>query len=190
MLYGFAFMTTYSVVTIFFNDELNLNYLSVAFYKNSYNILAILLLPVFGKILGKLDPRKFAIITYGSLASYLFFLLLTEYFPGHVQIGGIKLYYTLIPYIIFHGFFAATMVLLWNIGSSYFGKDNEADIYQSIHLFLTGIRAVFAPLFGIFIYEQFGFTLTFSVGIAALIIGMILMQWSYKNDPKHSHKIG
>ncbi len=185
MLYGFAFMTTYAVITIFFNDELKLNYSSVAFYKNSYNILAILLLPVFGKILGKLDPRKFAIITYGSLAAYLFFILITEYFPVYIEIAGIKLYYTLILYIIFHGFFAATMVLLWNIGSAYFGKDNEADIYQSIHLFLTGLRAIIAPLFGIFIYEQFGFTFTFSVGIISLIGGVILMYWSHKNDQKH-----
>ncbi len=182
MLYGFAFMTTYAVVTIFFYEELKLNYSSVAFYKNSYNILAILLLPVFGKILGKLDPRKFAVITYTSLAIYLFFLMITEYVPFFVEVFNIKIYYTLILYIIFHGFFAATMVLLWNIGSAYFGKDDEADIYQSIHLFLTGVRAIFAPLFGIFIYEQFGFTITFSLGILSLIAAIVLMYWSRKNN--------
>lgn len=184
MFYGFAFMTTYAVVTIFFYEELKLNYSSVAFYKNSYNILAILLLPVFGKLLGKLDPRKFAIITYSSLAIYLFFLMITEYVPYYVDFFNIKLYYTLILYIIFHGFFAATMVLLWNIGSAYFGKDDEADIYQSIHLFLTGVRAIIAPLFGIFIYEYFGFTFTFSLGILSLIAAIILMYWSHKRDPR------
>jgi len=182
MFYGFAFMTTYSVVTIFFYEELSLNYSSVAFYKNAYNILAILLLPVFGKILGKLDPRKFAMITYASLVAYLFFLLITEYLPFYFNIFSIKLYYTLIFYIIFHGFFASTMVLLWNIGSSYFGRDEQADIYQSVHLFLTGVRAIVAPLFGIFVYEQFGFTVTFSLGILALVVGIVLMQWSHRND--------
>jgi hypothetical protein len=184
MLYGFAFMTTYSVVTIFFYEELKLNYSSVAFYKNSYNILAILLLPVFGKLLGNLDPRKFAMITYASLAAYLFFLTITEYLPYSVDFFNIKLYYTLILYIIFHGFFAATMVLLWNIGSAYFGKDSEADIYQSIHLFLTGVRAIFAPLFGIFVYEQFGFTITFGLGILSLLAAIVLMLWSNKSDRK------
>ena len=186
MLYGFAFMTTYAVVTIFFYEELKLNYSSVAFYKNSYNILAILLLPVFGKILGKLDPRRFAIITYASLATYLFFLMITEYVPYFTEVFNIKIYYSLILYIIFHGFFAATMVLLWNIGSAYFGRDEEADIYQSIHLFLTGVRAIFAPLFGIFVYEEFGFTTTFSLGIAALLGAIVLMQWSYKNNRKEA----
>ena len=180
MLYGFAFMITYAVTTIFFYNQLNLNYSSVAFYKNAYNILAIVLLPVFGKLLGKMDPRKFGVITYSAIALYLFFLMITEYYPAYFVFFEIKIYYTLIFYIIFHGLFAATMVLLWNIGSAYFGKDEEADIYQSTHLFLTGSRAVFAPILGIFFYEQFGYSVTFSIAIIALIIAVVLMIWSYK----------
>jgi len=180
MLYGFAFMITYAVTTIFFYNQLNLNYSSVAFYKNAYNILAIILLPVFGKLLGKMDPRKFGVITYSSLAIYLFFLMITEYFPAYFNLFEIKVYYTMIFYIIFHGLFAATMVLLWNIGSAYFGKDEEADIYQSTHLFLTGTRAIIAPLLGIFFYEQFGFTFTFSLAVVSALMAALLMVWSYK----------
>ncbi|PLX11428.1 MAG: hypothetical protein C0598_08195 [Marinilabiliales bacterium] len=51
MLYGFAFMISVTVITIYFYDGLNLNYSSVAFYRNAYNILAIILLPYFGKLL-------------------------------------------------------------------------------------------------------------------------------------------
>jgi predicted MFS family arabinose efflux permease len=184
MLYGFAFMTTYPVITIYFYDALDLNYSSVAFYRNSYNILAVLMLPVFGRLLGKSDPRKFSILTYASLAAYLLFLILTGYLPFYANIAGIKLYYTLIFYIIFHGIFAATMVLLWNIGSAYFGRDEEADLYQSIHLFLTGARAIFAPLTGIIIYQQFGFNATFGVGILTLIIAMVYMLYSYRKHQK------
>jgi Na+/melibiose symporter-like transporter len=182
MLYGFAFMITYAITTIFFYNQLNLNYSSVAFYKNAYNILAIILLPVFGKLLGKVDPRKFSVITYSSLAVYLFFLMITEYFPAHFNFFEIKIYYTLIVYVVFHGLFAATMVLLWNIGSAYFGRDEEADIYQSTHLFLTGSRAMFAPLLGIFFYELFGYSVTFSIAIVALALAVILMIWSYKRE--------
>ncbi len=184
MLYGFAFMTTYPVITIYFYDALDLNYSSVAFYRNSYNILAVMMLPVFGRLLGKSDPRKFSILTYASLAAYLFFLVLTGYLPFYANIAGIKLYYTLIFYIIFHGIFAATMVLLWNIGSAYFGRDEEADLYQSIHLFLTGARAIFAPLTGIIIYQQFGFNTAFGVGIITLLIAMVYMFYSYRKHQK------
>ena len=48
MFYGFAFMITTTVFTIFLERALHLNYSSVAFYKNAYNILAIILLPYTG----------------------------------------------------------------------------------------------------------------------------------------------
>jgi hypothetical protein len=188
MIYGFSFMTTFALITIFFDDILNLNYSSVAFYKNAYNILAILLLPLFGRLMGKLDPRQFGVITYSALGLYLFFLAITEFFPFYTEVFGIKLYFTLIFYIIFHGFFAATMSLLWNIGSAYFANNNEVEIYQSTHLFLTGIRAITAPLSGIFLYEKFGFTITFAIAILVLLLAILVLLWSYRHDKIHISK--
>ncbi len=179
MFYGFAFMISVTVITIYFYEALNLNYASVAFYRNAYNILAILLLPFFGKLLGNIDPRKFSIITYASIAIYIFCVLLTDWFPAHFEVFGTTIYYTLLLYIIFHGIFAATMVLLWNIGSAYFCKPHEAGTYQSLHLSLTGLRAVFAPLLGVFFYEIWGFTVTFLIAIITLLAGIALMIWSY-----------
>ena len=182
MFYGFAFMASYTIINIFFKDVLELNYTSVAFYKNVYNILAIIMLPYFGKLIGKIDPRKFAAITFGSMMLYIFFLMITEYLPQHFMIWNIEIYYTLFLSFIFYGIFAATMALLWNIGSAYFCKSEEADDYQSVHLSLTGFRSIFAPLLGVFIYELAGFTFTFSITIVILLLGMILMRWSYKRD--------
>jgi MFS family permease len=175
-------MSTVAVITIYFDRALGLNYSSIAFYKNSYNIIAIFLLPFFGRLLGKIDPRKFAAITFGSMALFIFFLALTEYFPASVEILNIKIYYMLIFYILFHSVFAATMSLLWFIGSAYFGKDEEAGELQSIHLSLTGVRALFAPLIGILLFELFGYTITFGIAITLLLCGIFLMIWSYKKD--------
>ncbi|MFC2102522.1 MFS transporter [Bacteroidota bacterium] len=182
MLYGFSFMISVTIINIFFEDELNLNYSSVAFYKNAYNILAILLLPFFGRLLSRLDPRKFAAITFAALFMYIFFLLLTEYAPWHVEIFGIQIYYMLLVSFGFYGIFAATMALVWFIGSAYFCKPEEADDYQSIHLSLTGGRALIAPLFGVYFYELFGFTGTFLLTLAFLLTAMALMRWSYRRD--------
>ena len=129
MFYGFAFMASYTIINIFFNEVLGLNYTSVAFYKNAYNILAIIMLPYFGRLIGKIDPRKFAAITFGGLMLYVFFLMITQYFPQHIVIWNIEIYYTLIFSFIFYGLFAATMALLWNIGSAYFCKPEQADDY-------------------------------------------------------------
>ena len=182
MYYGFSFMISVTVVTIYFYEALDLNYASVAFYRNSYNILAIILLPFFGKLLSNIDPRKFAAITYGSIAIYIFALMMTTYFPARFEFLDITVYYTLIVYIIFHGVFAATMVLLWNIGSAYFCKPEESGTYQSLHLSLTGVRAIFAPMTGVIFYELFGFTVTFSIAIISLLFAMGLMKWSYERE--------
>jgi len=184
MLYGFAFMITVTVITIFFERALHLNYSSVAFYKNAYNLLAIILLPFTGKLLGKIDPRKFAVITFGSLLLFIFFIMLTQFFPYHTNIAGIEIYPMLLVAYLFNGVFAATMALLWFIGSAYFCKPDEAGDYQSVHLFLTAARAMFAPLLGVFFYELFGFTATFSLAIISLLTAILFMVWSYRRENK------
>ena len=184
MFYGFSFMVSVTVIAIFFYEGLDLNYSSVAFYKNAYNILAILLLPYFGGLLGNLDPRKFSVLTYSSIFLYIFFLMLTVWIPAYTEIAGIKLYYVLICYILAHGVFAATMVLLWNIGSAYFCKAEDAGTYQSVHLFLTGFRALFAPTIGVFFYEKFGLITTFTIALVSLAIAIGVNVWSYQNEKK------
>lgn len=192
MFYGFSFMITVTVITIFLERSLHLNYSSFAFYKNAYNILAIILLPYTGKLLGKIDPRLFAIITFGSLAMFILFMMLTQYYPSYYLILGIEIYPMLVIAYLFYGVFAATMALLWFIGSAYFCKPDEAGDYQSVHLSLTAIRAIFAPLLGVLFYELFGFTITFLVAIGVLIIGIGVMIWSYrkeKSGPDNSMKV-
>ena len=182
MFYGFSFMISITIINIFFKEALHLNYSSVAFYKNAYNMLAIILLPFFGKLLTNIDPRRFAAITFAALFMYIVFLLFTEYFPAYFEFYGIKIYYMLIASFFFYGIFAATMALLWFIGSAYFCKPGEADDYQSVHLSLTGVRSLFAPILGVYFYEMMGFTGTFILTLLTLIIAMALMRWSYRRD--------
>ncbi|MFA7408778.1 MAG: MFS transporter [Bacteroidales bacterium] len=182
-LYGFAWMTTIAVITIFFDKVLNLSYSSVAFYKNSYNLIAIVLLPLFGKLIGKIDPRKFGVYTFLSLFFYLFFLMLTQYLPGHITIFGIQLYYMLIPAFLSHAVFAATMALLWYIGSAYFSKPEEAADYQSIHLTMTGIRGLYGPILGVLLYQLLGLTWTLVFAMIALLTSVWILLWSMHRHP-------
>lgn len=184
MVYGFAWMSTHAVITIFYEHALNLNYSSVAFYNNAFNLIAILLLPFFGKKIGARDPRRFAIITFGSLMLFIVFTALTQYVNAYTEIFGIKLYYMLLIAVVFNGVFMASMPLLWGIGSSYFCKSDEAADYQSVHLFLTGARALFAPIIGIKIYEWYGFSITYLTGIVLLLAAITLMIYSEKQFPK------
>ncbi|MEI6750695.1 MAG: MFS transporter, partial [Bacteroidota bacterium] len=182
LFYGFAFMSTITVITLFFERSLHLNYSGVAFYKNAYNVLALLWIPFFGRLLGRIDPRKFAAITFATILLYLLSLALTSWFPDYVEVLGIKIYYFLLLYILGQSLFAATMSLLWSIGSAYFCKPDEAADYQSVHLFLTGTRAVFAPILGVLFYEMYGFEFTFMVGATFALIAVLVMIWSYRRD--------
>ncbi len=182
MFYGLAWMATAAVITIFFEKVLHLNYSSVAFYKNAYNTLAIVLLPYFGKLIGKIDPRKFAIITFGFMLLHLFFMEMTEHFGQFFELFGIKIYYSLIVSYIFYGLFAAAMALLWYIGSAYFCKDDEVSDYQSIHLSFTGVRGIFSPLIGVFVLQMFDFATVFYLSIFSLFIAIGIMYFSMKRE--------
>ena len=189
MFYGFGFMSSFTVMILFWEFGLGLNYSSVAFYRNAYNLLAILMLPYFGRLIGRIDPRQFSVISFLSMALYLFTLILTQYIDGYVVFWDITLYHTMILYILFHGIFAATMALMWSIGSAYFCTAAEAGIYQSIHLGLTAIRSIFAPIIGVIFYETWGFTIAFSISITSLLIGSGIMWWSRANYPLPARQV-
>ena len=182
MLYGFSFMLTTAIITLFLVEELDLNYTSIAFYKNSYNLIAILLLPLFGNLIDRIDPRKFAAFTFLTLLMHLFFMGLTEYYPYYFDIGAYRFYYLVVISFAWNGLFAATMSLLWNIGSAYFCKDDDAGAYQSVHLSMVGIRAMIAPLFGIWLYQYIGFSGVFALGVLLLILSITVMFWSLRRD--------
>jgi MFS family permease len=184
MIYGFAWMSTHAVITIFYEHALHLNYSSVAFYKNAFNLVAIAFLPFFGRFIGKRDPRRFGIITFGSLLLFILFTALTEHYNGYTEVYGIKIYYMLMVAVFFNGLFMGSMPILWGIGSSYFCEPDEAADYQSVHLFLTGVRALFAPIIGIKLYEYFGFSITYATGIVLLFFAILLMIYSEKRFPR------
>jgi MFS family permease len=184
MAYGFAYMISNAVITIFFDRALHLNYSSVAFYKNGFNLLSILLLPFFGRLLGRIDPRKFGVITFFSMLLAILFIALSEYFSFSFEFHGIRILYLLILYVIFMGIYTATIQLVWYIGSAYFCPREEAGDYQSVHLILTGVRGAMAPTGGVILYKLVGFTFTFSIAIVLLAIAMLVMIWSYRREVK------
>ena len=180
MLYGLAYMATSGVISLFLNDSLGLNYSSLAFYKNGYNTINILLLPLFGRLIGKIDPRKFAIITFSALGLFFFFFFMATIFDDYFEIWKIKVYYSLVLSYLFYGVFAATMGLLWFIGSAYFSKKEQVADYQSVHLSLTGFRGMFAPLIGIYLYLLIGYQGVFLIGVGLIVFSVIMMLWSLR----------
>jgi MFS family permease len=186
MFYGFSFMIAFPVMTIFFDSVLGLNYSSVAFYKNQATLLSLVILPFMGGYIGRADPRKFAIGTFLSLMMFLLFLASAVYWKGNFEFMGIQIYYFLLIGHLFLAVFFAMMLLLWNIGSTYFCDGDDVSTYQSIHISLTGLRGMIAPLIGVGIYQYIGYFSTFIFSASFLVIASVFMYYSMKKYPDHN----
>jgi len=182
MLYGMAFMITQPLISIYFDEILEASYSSFAFYQFYANLIAILTLPFFSKMIHRIDPRIFGIICYSSIFFYLFFFIGTNFFGNSFELAGIELHWSLIVGFSFQGLFLSTMSLLYSIGSSYFCPAEEAYHYQSIHLTLTGIRAIIFPMIGVLLLNYFGFETSFTIALLAVVISITVLGMSYKKN--------
>ncbi|MDA3910086.1 MAG: MFS transporter [Bacteroidales bacterium] len=181
MLYGFAFMFTVTVITLYLENVLHLSYTSVAFYKNTGNLVLLFAMPIFGIVLGKIDPRKFAQISYSFMFLYILFVGLSEFVETSFVWNDLNIVLMVLIGFVFFGLFQSAMNLQFSIGSAYFvtNPDHAGD-YQAVHLSLVGFRGLFAPFVGLALYRSLGYFPTFMIACGCLLIAIIYMQISYK----------
>jgi hypothetical protein len=178
--YGIAFMITATVITFFLGSHLNLSYSVISGYKTMAGIITVLILPLGGILMDKLDQRKFGSFMFSFMLLYVVGIMLTEFFSFKFLIGGYEVYVMLIFAFLFFGLFNAFGTLSWNVSSSYFSNDiNTVGDYQAVHITLTGVRSLFAPL-GVIVYKAFGFTMTFAISILFVILALIILRFSQK----------
>lgn len=183
MFYGVAFMITQPLVSIFFKEVLSASYSSFGFYQFYANFIAIITLPFMGRIIHKTDPRIFGIFCFSSLFFYLLFFIGTSMWPMSFSIHTVDLYVLLVISFTFNGLFLSSMSLLYSIGSSYFCPREDAYHYQSIHLSLTGVRAIIFPMVGVWLYEYYGLYASFSLAFITLLISFVVLKVSHLKQP-------
>lgn len=180
MLYGIAFMSTESIIPIYLKEIFSVSYSGLAIYKNIYNIINILFMPFFGAVVDKMDPRKFSSISFAALFVSLFLFFLAQFVPIKIEFFNQNMNLTLVLAYIFYGLFAATMGIAWYISSAYFCKPQDSADYQSVHMTMTGIRGLFAPLMGVILLRYIDFEGVFLLACAFLISSIVLMLHSAK----------
>lgn len=179
--YGIAFMITATVITFFLESYLSLSYSIISSYKTMAGVVTVLCLPLLGVLMDKIDQRKFGSIMFGSMLLYVIGIMLTQFFSFKFTIADNEVYLMLIFAFVFMGIFNAAGALSWNVSSAYFSKDlNKVSDYQAVHITLTGVRSLFAPL-GVIIYKLFDFTFTFAISIVFLILALIILRLSQKH---------
>jgi MFS family permease len=182
MAYGMGYNMALAVITVYLSERFLLNYTDIAFYKNIPIIVSIISFPLFGKVMDEGgDPRRFAILCFTFAALFYFFMIVAGIFPGEGMIAGHRIILFIFIGYILQGLFSASIALIWGIGATYFAPKEEAGRFHAVHLSLTGIRAIIAPVLGVIIYHFIGFYGTFAVIIILEILAIQIMWKSVKN---------
>ncbi len=69
--------------------------------------------------------------------------------------------------------------LAWNLGHLHFAKPEEAEMYMGIHVSLTGLRGIVAPLGGIWLWHNAGWP-AWSVWLLAIFFSLLSLLVFYK----------
>jgi MFS family permease len=176
-IYGMGFIMMQPVLPIFLVDTLKLSYTGNFLAKGVISQLPMLFLsPWLGKWHDRLHPFRFISVFFGLLAL----------FPALILLSGALVSYHLlavsIVYIAF-GVFGVAMTginIAWNMSSIFFAGKDDASMYQSVHVTMTGIRGILAPLLGLALMRIFNIYAVFIVAAGFLITAMIISYQDFR----------
>lgn len=176
-IYGMGFIMVQPVLPLFLVDMLKLSYTGNFIAKGIISQIPMMLLsPVLGKWHDKLHPFRFICFFFGLLAL----------FPALIICSALTLKWhllsVLLTYLAFTVFgFAMTGVnIAWNMGSIFFAGKEDASMYQGVHVTMTGIRGILAPMLGLLLLKTLGMISVFAVASCFLITASIFSWYDYK----------
>ncbi|GBE30612.1 MAG TPA: MFS transporter [Bacteroidetes bacterium] len=176
MVYGIAFMTTLPVVPLFLVDELGLDYATIGMARGTvFQLLIIPSMALFGRWFDRLSVHMLASRVFTILAVFPLLLIGAKIFPT------MSLTFVYAAFISF-GIAMGGVIVLWNISSVRFAGDEDAGIYQSVHLTAMGVRGMFAPLLAYVIMNVFGTITALVVAAVLWVISGQIMQFLNRYD--------
>lgn len=175
-LYGFGFLSLSPVIPIFMVDYLKLNYTHSFVSKGILAQIGFLILsPVFGKLHDNFHPFKFASYSFASIAVFPLLLIIT----GLIQNNSFSLFAIYFSFLVY-GFAMSGVNMAWNMSSIHFAGNEDASMYQSLHITITGIRGLFAPVLGILAKNYMGIYGAFLMSFSFFAIASFYSYHDYK----------
>jgi MFS family permease len=180
--YGMGFIILQPVLPLYMVQYLKMNYTNNFLAKGILSQLGVLVLsPVIGKLHDKCHPHLFTSLSFGSLALFPMLLLAsgfaTSYFFSVLLVN--------IAFVLF-GVAMTGVNIAWNMGSIFFASEGESPMYQSVHVTMTGIRGVLAPLLALLILRVVGALFSQLIGIytvfAAALFFLLLAAFLSRRD--------
>lgn len=172
-IYGMGFIMMQPIIPIYLVDKLHLSYTSNFLAKGILSQLGMLLLsPLIGKLHDNMHPFKFISRSFGLLMAFPLLLVISALWQGERIMPVIIVF---VAYLIF-GIAMTAVNMAWNMGSIVFAGKEDASIYQSVHVTMTGIRGLVAPVLGFSLLKISGITSVFLVA-AGFLAWASLISW-------------
>jgi hypothetical protein len=139
-------------------------------------LTTIFMLPVWARLFDRVGVLRFRVVNSACWCGSLLFCGLGAMFALLHEHGVSVLFAALIAYSIGRvadGLAQSGGAIAWNIGHLHFAEDDKAELYMGIHVSLTGLRGLLAPLFGTLLYTFIDcgvFAVAFGISVAGMVI--------------------
>ncbi len=165
-LYGLGFLMNLPLVVILISDRLHLSYGQASWARFVVPpVLMILCSPVAGRLLDR---------THSSSMMAASCLLLAAHSALLAAATG---FWTLLASFALHGVAMTGVNLAWNLGPVQFARTHEESLdYMGVHVTLTGVRGLLAPLLALGARHFLGLTPAFFVATGFFALAALL-QW-------------
>jgi len=170
MVYGLAFMVVLPALPILADQDLGLTYMEVGLARGILGqVVAILVMPWFGRRLDRLGPAGFSSHVFAILVAYAALIGLSPClsFPA-------RGFWFCAGYLAY-GIGMGGLHLVWHIGSMYYAPRGMVAIYQGIHVSLTGLRGLTGPLIGLVVLQTCGTRWPFALSALLFLAAALLM---------------
>jgi MFS family permease len=168
MVYGFAFMMVLPAIPFFARDILGLSYKEYALAKGVIAQAGVLVLsPLLGRSAERVHPFRFTGLVSAGLGLYPLLIGMAVLFPSSGE-------------LLFFGAFAAYSVFMaginlsWNLSSLHFAPHGQEATYQGLHITLTAVRGLTAPLLGNLLFGLLGYLPLFMISAGLFLLSGLL----------------
>ncbi len=188
MCIGMANLMVIPVNTIVLTKVLNLTYTT----SNSLldvipRLVTIGMLPIWARLFDRVGVLRFRVVNSACWCGSLLFCGLGAMFAMFHQSGAALVTAAMIAYCIGRGIDGLAQsggAIAWNIGHLHFAEDDKAELYMGIHVSLTGLRGLLAPLFGTLLYALIDCGV-FIVAFCISVVGMTIFARLAREERGH-----
>ncbi|MCK4322470.1 MFS transporter [candidate division WOR-3 bacterium] len=174
MIYGIGYMIMLPIIPQFLVNKLGMTYTQISIGKVMIAFSGIALLaPLAGSIQERLNPIIFSGLSFIILGFYPLLLNLSIFQNFMEPVNFVYL-----SFVIF-SIGMAGVFINWQIGSIYFARRKDSAMLQSVHVTLTAIRGLFAPLLGYFLMSKYSDSIGFVSSSIMFFLASIIMFITY-----------